>query len=362
MDNVNGFDQQTEVLTENGWKLFKNVNEKEKIATLNQENHELEYKHTANFQEFDFNGKMYSFSGRDINFLVTQNHDMYFSTATNKHNPPGWKLMKADNLLKVLQVAKGVDHWNGKDPEYFQVGENKIPIDIWAEFLGYYLSEGSCTFYKWIPGDNAIKCKDNIKSMNQYIVCIHQTPGTDKYKKMEIGMNKIPFGFFKTDDGWRCGSKDLYYEVCNYGKFAHLKRVPDYAKNFTRKTSKILYDGLMLGDGTISKGKTGDKLCYYTSSPGLADDFQQLLLRVGYAGDVSWTDRIGREVKTNPPRSNVTRYIEYRVGIKKFELKQGNYNTWNRKEVDYNGKIYRLDLENQVIYVRRNGRAAWCGS
>jgi len=46
------FDDQTEILTENGWKLFKDLEEGERVMTLNNETGESEWEKPMEYQEF----------------------------------------------------------------------------------------------------------------------------------------------------------------------------------------------------------------------------------------------------------------------------------------------------------------------
>lgn len=43
VDYMHCYDDETKILTDEGWKLFSELNKGEKVATLNQESGEIEY-------------------------------------------------------------------------------------------------------------------------------------------------------------------------------------------------------------------------------------------------------------------------------------------------------------------------------
>lgn len=65
-------DDQTEILTDEGWKLFKNLNKREKVATLSK-NGFIEYQLPYDYIDREYNGIMYEYDGR-VNFSVTGKH------------------------------------------------------------------------------------------------------------------------------------------------------------------------------------------------------------------------------------------------------------------------------------------------
>ena len=141
-----------------------------------------------------------------------------------------------------------------------------------------------------------------------------------------------------------------------YGK-AHQKYIPDYIKNLSSRQQKIFFDAMMLGDGSRSNGKIN----YYTSSKKLADDMQELILKIGLAADIIEINRIGRDNEKNGHK-NITRHKEYRLNIKEISLTPREHNGTKPILLPYNGKIYCATIPNHIMYVRRNGRAVWCGN
>lgn len=337
------FDNKTEILTKNGWKLFKDINEKEIVATLNPKTHKLEYHQIKSKFVYNYDGYLWNYKARDIDLLITPNHKIYIQP---KHRNK-WMLLEADKVwIKGFRMKKDAK-WEGRDIKYFQVGEEKISMDLWLEFLGYFISEGNVGNY-----DRLVKGRN--KTRTTYTIVISQEKGK-KADKIKRCLNKMPLSFSYYGHSFIGSNKSICKELKPLGK-SYEKYIPNYVKELSPRQLKIFLNALMLGDGSGSPTK---KWTYYTSSKKLADDVQEILLKIGYAGDVSFTDRRGRDI-SNERGKNITRFIEYAVGIKTKELTPRN--EWKPELIPYREKVYCVEAPNHIVYVRRNGKAVWSGN
>jgi len=81
------YDNETEILTDEGWKLFKDLTKEEKVMTLNQETMELEYQMPYEWQEFDYNDDMFRVELEDgSDLLVSEEHKVYAGVEENTMN------------------------------------------------------------------------------------------------------------------------------------------------------------------------------------------------------------------------------------------------------------------------------------
>ncbi len=73
------YDDKTEILTENGWKLFKNLSSKDKVAEYTT-NGEILYNKPRQIIKEKYKGEMLHFKGnkKPIDLLVTPNHNMVY--------------------------------------------------------------------------------------------------------------------------------------------------------------------------------------------------------------------------------------------------------------------------------------------
>ena len=73
------YDEETEILTNQGWKFIKNISEKEVVATLNSSKNKLEFQKINKKISYDYNGEMFKIKNNRIDLLVTPKH--------HRHNP-----------------------------------------------------------------------------------------------------------------------------------------------------------------------------------------------------------------------------------------------------------------------------------
>lgn len=71
------YDPETEVLTESGWKFFKDISKEDLIVQVN-DNLGLSYTKPLHIFKYEYEGDMYSFSGENTDLLVTPNHRMVY--------------------------------------------------------------------------------------------------------------------------------------------------------------------------------------------------------------------------------------------------------------------------------------------
>lgn len=371
------YDDQTEVLTkDNGWKLFKDLIPYEKVATLNPDTHELEYQEPEAYHKYWYKGQLITIQNKVLDLAVTPDHKMYVLPADSSGKESTWRFVEAKNI-KHTQSIKRDCNWAGQEQEFYEFGEYKIPMDLWLEFLGYFISEGSAGAYEgtvktttynkigsknrkegWIHRSASIRKKVGSK-YTEYSIQISQTKNGNKDKMREC-LNKLPFNFGEYEAGFIIKIKALYEELTSLGK-SNNKFLPNYVKNLSSRQLKILLDALTLGDGMVrdDQGKTEWK--YFTCSKKLADDVQELVLKIGLASSIKIDDRRGREVNIKGRGiTGHTNYIGYIVCIHRYTLTPTMLNAIDSME--YKGNVYCITVPNHIIYVRRNGKTCWSGN
>lgn len=69
----------TEILTNNGWKLIKDLDKNEKVAQWN-DSENINFAHPIKYIEKDFDGNMIHWKGKNIDILATPNHKQPYKT------------------------------------------------------------------------------------------------------------------------------------------------------------------------------------------------------------------------------------------------------------------------------------------
>lgn len=351
------YDDSTEVLTKDGFKKFADCTLQDAFATVDN-NGTLQYQNAERYFEYDYSGDMYNYNNSKIDLCVTPNHNMYFRT---KCKP--FMLQKAEDIEQKNLYFKRTAKWDGINQEYFClpsiekkmnayrtdiVPEKKIRMEDFLTFLGYYISEGSCK----------VSDLSKYNGGKEYSVQISQIKPHTK-AIMKENLNKLPFKITETSKGFVISNQQLWNYVKDLG-YSESKRIPDGILELSPYYLQFLFNALMLGDGSSTVCVNGAfRNTYYTSSPKLRDQFQELCLKLGYASNVFEDDRIGR-VNSN----GVQRFINYQIRIQKYKTSWDKDTRFTKKpEISqYNGKIYCVEVPNHTLFVRRNGKTCWCGN
>ena len=325
------YDEETEVLTENGWKKFPEIEKHDKVATINPKNFRLEYQKPTNYFSYYYRGKMFSQKGKSIDLLVTPNHKMWVKRRRGKE----YEFIGAENLPKNVRYKTNAK-WEGRERKWFvlpsvyedrhrnKIKEKKILMDDWLEFLGYFLSEGNINY-----------------SHRSYRIKISQRKNIIR-EKIKDCIKRLGFHFSEDRDNTVISNKQLFEYLKQFKKDKE-RFIPREILKLPSRQLKILFNALMDGDGSFSKG-----WAYSTSSKKLADDFQELLLKIGYSGSIS--NSRGDECIVSINRKTTT------------PLLNCGQRYDGRSWMDYEGKVYCIEVPNHTLYVRRKGKACWCGN
>lgn len=346
------YDDKTEVLTDKGWKLFKDLSYEDEICTLNPATHTIEYNKPTAIVSFTHHKKLISMQNRAIDIAVTPDHNMYVCSQENARNAINkFEFVKAKDL-QDQSVIKRSGTWIGVEREYFvlpsvslghyegrqivfhETGQLEVSMDIWAAFMGIWLSEGSASCNKVSIAQKTVQ----------------------KSKIIEKLLRHLPFKFIKGRNEFYCYNKQLYTYLAGFGK-AYDKYVPQFIKELSARQIAIFLDWYALGDATVMK--SGFRI-FYTSSKRMADDIQELLLKIGRVGIVKTRKRRTNRIWIEDHYANCSG-IQYEI-IERVNKLDSWLDKRDIKTINYEGKVYCATVKNHVMYVRRNGKPYWCGN
>jgi UDP-glucuronate decarboxylase len=331
------YDAATEILTEDGWVPFPELRPGARVATLSGEGR-IEYHVPDEHIVQPYVGHLLRFANAKFDFCVTPNHSMYVRSKTGR-----LRFLRADEdrhwhswrVMTGGAFEGGERDWfeMGPPPRNAKVSVERIRMDDWLEFLGYYISEGCVHVRRRV---RAVGGRDY--DVADYNVLIAQE-NPDGRAKISACLSRLGFKFFQSDDHqFRICSSQLAAILAPLGKSGD-KFIPREFLRLSPRQSRILFDALILGDGS----RRGNCYAYFTKSKRLADDVQELALRCGFAASVV-SHAVGRDL--------------YRVNIRPAV----EAHLVEPECVPYAGNVYCVNVRNHVICVRRNGRAAFCGN
>jgi hypothetical protein len=223
---------------------------------------------------------------------------------------------------------------------YQPMRELRVPMRDFCAFLGVFLAEG------WVRAD-----RDDVivsqTSGSRHLSEIHQIlAATGLHWDYDARNSKFTTSHL-TLAGWlreNCGSR------------AWGKRVPREFLELPQDMLEALLHGMMLGDGHWSR--EGQRR-YTTTSAQLADDVQEIFQRLGRDAWVRPQD-LSQYAPGDPGHGRAIR----RTGRMQYVVheRMGEYHWLPKpKMTEYHGTVYSVTVPNAIVYVRRNGKAIWCG-
>jgi len=373
------FDDKTRIMTNSGFKKFKDLQEADKVLTLNPNNKNLEYQNFVPVIQ-DYKGIMYEFYGKAVNQTVTPNHRVFARRIEKRpgRTPTEYKFKTAEELSKLAMPIRytvpRTGNWTGESPEEEIIPEDyfesdapsgsdlvtivrsrpkvKIPrrykMSDWVEFMGWIIAEG---------------CIDGNRSKNrkkdQHRVTIHQsdTANPENFKRIKELLTRMSFPFsIITKNGKKEGlgiySKTLHTYLTDLGlnHKAKWKRIPDRFKNLSPKLLERMIESLLLGDGNEMRR-------LYTTSKKLRDDFIEICIKAGYGCTYSKkSNNLG--FNFDPEKPDAKKHI-WIVHISKRTI---NHQLSKLKKKNYSGKIYCVSTTNGIILIEKKGKISFSGN
>tara|TARA_Y100000034_G_scaffold124917_1_gene173728 strand:+ start:803 stop:3838 length:3036 start_codon:yes stop_codon:yes gene_type:complete len=342
------YSSDTEVLTEKGWKNYKEVKDL-KIAQYNPKNKSIKFLPHKGLFTYNYKGKMYNYKNKRNDILVTPNHKMLIK----KERKKSYEAIKAEDIkyqrFKILNsgnfkinkerkyfILPPIQHkQNRKHPKYIhQKNIKKIPLNLWLEFLGYYLTEGGVETKPTIGITQ--KDKSNIKKIKQCLSKLSNHVGftLTEIKKQDYTKLKIT-------------NTQLYTFLEKLGHKSYEKKLLMNLSELSKKQLKILYNSMMLGDGS-SDGKD-----YSSTSPKLIDIFQAIACLIGKSAN-KHLQYVGKK------RGN--RKDMYRVSLSNKTELSIRKDAGHIKKIDYKGKVFCFSTKTGFFITRRNGKIAIQGN
>jgi 8-oxo-dGTP pyrophosphatase MutT (NUDIX family) len=346
----------TEVLTERGWIRFADADlATDRFATRDRKTHAFEWQPATASHEADWDasrGDVYHFTSTSLDLLVTPNHRMLVTSLPRSlggsRHASGETFVRAEDLAGAIDgssdkvMIPATSTWDAPDLATFRIPSTysgraarsftTLTGDDFAAFMGMYLSEGS----------------RNGKS------AIHIT-------QMESSKGYGPFGDLLTrilgrtphrtnGVGWAFTNAGLSTYLEQFGH-APDKFIPREILDMSARQLEIFWRFYMLGDGC----RSGGRQVIVTSSRRMADGLQEVAQKLGYSASVSRSSR--RPSSTYRGATITATHDRYTV-----RLRPATAQMFHVAPQSYVGKVYCVSVPNETLYVRRNGKAAWCGN
>jgi len=406
------YDNETKILTENGWKYFYDLNDNEEVATLNPETKKLEWQTPLEQQEFNYNNEMYKIileDGSDL--LVSPEHKVYSAedNEENDYSLSGNIALKNSGIFNRSDVeststsfclfnASSLDHkgsFNFKanarksiscesghdfskcfnNSWYSSIGINEtatakslfISLNSSSDNLVFFRMSDLCEFIS----SNANSGENKLKSILIRNFLTIEPFQKNVYNTLVSATNSIynsPFFFNESNLPLLealCNLTDQSIISCSSSEFNCALIFSHSANLRALSTISFLTNADQLNSGN----------CFINSliSSGIANVNDTILsLPPNYVQKRKYVQVYKSfDEKKDLSDFNLTRikdvYSNFNSGKEVYFLDENNQpiKVKSIKKENYNGKIYDVDVENDIVLVRHgneNSTAFWSGN
>ena len=355
------YDGETEVLTKGGWKLFSKLDGTEEFACLSDSG-DLVWHKATDYIEKDWDGDLLHFESTSIDIMVTPNHNMWVNDYRKRGRiEDKWKFIEAQNLKTGAYKFRKDANWCGKKqkihiPAHQRLSEKFPEINFnyeetsdFFELLGIWVGDGHFNRSTEHGGGN---------------ITISQTKPTGK-KRIEYLCEKLNLRWSYSSPNYRIDNARLLRAVENLFGSCNKpnRRVPDIIFDADKDQIQRFLDGLVLADGNTHK-TNGHIVIYIGLSEDFAGDIQRLYLQAGLCANVRKIKPTERgSINGIPVKADKETFIVSVHGKKRkiHHFLKRSAKSYGSK-IKYKGKVYCVTVPHHRLYVRRNGKACWCGN
>ena len=341
------YSEDTETLTEKGWRRLEEIEGDEKIGTYNPDTGAVEFHAPIGRYVYPYSGPMVRFKTRAVDVLVTPEHKVWL----RGDHAGAYEKVAAEGVPNSQFHFVASATFDGEERAQFTLPPNlkkhsrqrtefTVPMDDWLELLGFFLSEDGLSSS---PG-------------YEHVITIAQKPG-DTANRIQDVLERLPFRFSRypqVKDGvqrWNVYGR----QICDWlraeaGAYCQEKRIPRQFMDLSARQLGILFSAMMSGDENWDTRENRTSGAYFTTSRQLCDDVQELAFRLGYSASAS-----------SHYEAHGNRQAAYRVLLcdrKEHSLRKvGTARTPASVSVEqYEGNVYCFEVPNHLFITRRNGK------
>lgn len=324
------FDEETEVLTENGFVKFKNLPKDVKVAQYDMNTKEITFEHPIGYIEKKYQGIMHHYQSKSCDLKVTPNHDILVI------NPHSRKLRKAKSYegkwgRNFLFPASGYQNMNNNKGLTF---EHRLLIALQADgsiFGETPSGKGRRDFVFTLAKERKIKRLKWILS-NCNIEYNERTRIDWRGNEKTVISALLP--------EW-VSSKD----VKTFGWIELYKVNENWCNEFIEELVK--WDG-------------ADGRAFYNTNEKAVDKVQALCVLSGFIANKGINRTAEQSMRCKNPNGTIRKsakdcYVLY--------ITKQDFNTYpHRKEVFYDGNVYCVTMPKGTVVIRRGKRVSIQGN
>src|SRR5579859_2754196 len=338
------YDDATDVLTDQGWKAWPEVTGQELFATRSRDGL-LEYQPALRIVRKEYRGHMIGFEGMSLDLLVTPDHRVLTSTMTTRaaRAQPSFGLRPAHSVLWRSHRHVATATWAGPTVDWLRFDDLNFAPRPLLSLIGLFIGDG------------------NLSGRSSEITFNLRNPRSIAFLQRVVadaGLELRPRGrAFAVPLGPEL--RALFRSCYDNNRD---KVIPRNLLQLSPSLLEALYEGLLESDGSrVPRPSGSERQSYVTTSKALADEVQELALKLGRSASVRpHLGRPGDGHLGHKPRWRVTIYAARNSspGLCRTRPEADNQMGVER----YDGVIHCVEVPNSTLYVRRQGFPVWCGN
>ena len=330
------FDEQTEILTDNGWKNIDTFDiYRDKIGSYNINNDKIEFLEGDECIIFNYKGPVECCKNKHINYVVDPDHRIYAHNTSKNSQYNFYKAKDCNNKRRTHKVAGIRDR-----------GVSDLPHLNFAKLCMAVISDGSISKKKDVSN---FFIRFNLK--RKY-----------KLEKIEylLKLNEIAYNKRYCENREKQGQFGVYEYTIESHQAIHIieliegkdKKIPIKFLNYSSEELQELIDEYGTFDGCFDKREGNTGLTIFSTNEYNIDMLQIMSI-------LSNRRCIKKEF--------LDRETNFGILDKFYNLYISNHNTSrvnedNTYRIEYEGKLWTVNNQNTTLIVRRNGKVFITGN
>ena len=311
------YSKDTQVLTNEGWKYFYELNKNEKIMQFDKDKNELSWVKPLNYFEYDIDDEMVLLENRHTSQLITKDHKVVCDMKKNHKQYKGkYDYIEAQNILKsdCVKLPLASYYYGNLNYEY-------------AYMVGWWLTDA----WKHKDGKACMFSQSKPKTLEKLRIELERLKTLGKCNYSE---------YIKQPKSDKHNPEHTFYvtgELADYllTNFSNREFKEEFIE-LNKQSKELLLQGLMDGDGSARNNEYSK--VFWSQKVSRNDILSALLTTMGYRNYISYSGR----------HKGVIFNIAHNTTEIQFKHKKPN--------IKYIGKVYCLQTETGAFVVRRNGK------
>lgn len=324
------FDSSTELLTNNGWIKWNQVEVGTVFASYNIDKKSIEYSKAERVIIADYEGEMHHYTGNKYDILVTPNHKMLYGNRKGEN----LSFNKSENIFnKCVSFITAASNFNQIEAPYT---DNELKLAAWIHTDGFVIKNvNSYSYVIWQSKLDTTRRIKNILDDLGYDYSISSRQRDINSIDGKILNNKpLPENSFR-----------IYKGQTNIVK--EKENISDLMSKLSDRQFHIFLNECILGDGSKHKSSPKKSWMLYGKKEFL-ENIQIECIKRGYSASIY-----------------VYRKNQYRLNIhvgKTFTKINSSKSKINNTKVKYEGIVWCITTKNGTVVTRRNGKVCIQGN